>query len=98
MANFSRHFSRDSAIWWCGIVAAVVVGLSALQTCDPHVTNCAASPTNFAYYGIPEKFAPLLRLGALIVGIVSGVMKTSPRPHSEYGEAKITPKDSNDAA
>lgn len=85
------RLTRDSVIWWYGIGAAVVVSLAALQTCDPHVTNCAASPTNLAFYGIPESWSPFIRLAALIVGVVSARNMTSPRPHSEEGDAKITP-------
>lgn len=89
-------FTRDSIVWWFGIVGAVLVSGATLQTCDPHVASCGTSPTQLAYYGIPEHWAPYIRLGALLVGIVSGVMKTSPRPHSVYGDAKITPKDAED--
>lgn len=80
-------------VWWFGILAAVLVSLATLQPCDPHVTTCGSSPTQLAFYGIPEAWAPFIRLGALLIGIVSGVMKTSPRPHSEFGDSKITPKD-----
>jgi len=59
-------FGRDSAIWWFGMIAAVVMGLATLG--DP------------AQYGIPEWMVPYLRLGALVVGIVSGYLKASPLP------------------
>lgn len=59
-------FNRDSVVWWVGIVGAVIVGLATLA--DP------------ATYGIPAWLMPYLRLGALIVGIVSGKMATSPLP------------------
>jgi hypothetical protein len=83
-------FTRDSVVWWFGIVAALLVAGATLQTCDPHVAQCGTSPTMLSYYGIPDSWAPYIRLGAFIVGIVSGVMRTSPRPHSEEGSAKIT--------
>jgi hypothetical protein len=83
-------FTRDSFVWWFGIAGSVLVSLGTLQTCDPHLAECAASPTSLAYYGVPDAWAPMIRLGALLVGIVSGVMKTSPRPHSEEGDLKVT--------
>lgn len=85
-----QYLTRDSMTWTWGIVAAIVVSIAALQTCDPHVGNCGSSPTMLSFYGIPDSFAPYLRLGALIIGIVSGVMKTSPRPHSVEGKAQVT--------
>lgn len=89
-------FTRDSIIWWVGIVAAILVSGATLQTCDPHIGPCGTSPTHLGYYGIPDAWAPYIRLGALLVGIVSGVMKTSPRPHSVFGDAQVTPKDFTD--
>lgn len=56
--------TRDSFVWWIGIVSAVIVGMATVS--DP-VT-----------YGIPEWAVPYLRLGALIVGIISGKLATSP--------------------
>lgn len=81
-------------VWYWGIAAAVIVSLATLQTCDPHLGNCGTSPLHLAYYGIPDAWAPYLRLAALLVGIKSGINATSPRPHSETGKARI-PEDSN---
>lgn len=61
------RISRDSIVWWVGIVGSVVVGLADLSAAG-----------NLAHYGIPEGAAPYLRLGALVVGIVSGKLATSP--------------------
>ena len=59
--------TRDDLKWSIGIVAAVIVGLATLGT---SITD----------YGIPASWLPLIRLGALIVGIVSGKLATSPLP------------------
>jgi hypothetical protein len=87
-------FTRDSFVWWIGVVAAVVVALASLQTCDPHVgetmTGTSCGPTTLTYYGIPDRFAPYLRLAAFILAILSAKNMTSGRPHSEEGRAKIT--------
>lgn len=58
--------TRDSALWWFGIVAAVIVGIATLG--------------NTADYGIPDSWLPFIRLAALIIGIVSGKLATSPLP------------------
>lgn len=84
------YFTRDSVLWTWGIAAAVIVALATLQTCDPRLQTCGASPTMLSFYGIPDGLAPYLRLGALVIGIGSGVMRTSPRPHSTEGYAKVT--------
>jgi len=58
--------TRDSILWWFGIVGAVILGLATLG--------------NLADYGIPDSFLPYIRLAALIIGIVSGKLATSPLP------------------
>lgn len=58
--------TRDSFVWWIGILFAVIVGVATVA--DP------------AAYGIPEWALPYLRLAALIVGIISGKLATSPLP------------------
>jgi hypothetical protein len=58
--------TRDSMLWWIGIIFAVVLGLATVP--DP------------ATLGIPVAWLPYLRLAALIIGIVSGKMATSPLP------------------
>jgi hypothetical protein len=58
--------SRDSALWWFGIVAAIVMGV--------------ASAGNLQDYGIPDAWLPYVRLSALVIGIVSGKLATSPLP------------------
>lgn len=67
--------TRDSKLWWLGIAAAVILGLGTLDGNE--------GPTSLAYYGIPLAAAPYLRLLALVIGIVSGKMATSPLPHSD---------------
>jgi hypothetical protein len=90
----NQWFTRDSRLWDVVIVLSLIVGaLSALTVCDPHVSNCAFDPTKLAYYGIPDWMLPPIRLASLVAGIVSAYMKTSPRPHSEFARAKITPDD-----
>lgn len=71
-------FTRDSQLW--NVIAgagAVAVALSTL--------------TNPAEYGVPAVAVPYLRLFALIVTVASAKAATSPLPHSEEGDAKITP-------
>lgn len=64
---------RDSNLWWVGIGSAVILGLATLD-------GTGTGPTSLAYYGIPMAVAPYLRLAALIIGIVSGKLATSPLP------------------
>lgn len=73
-------FTRDSTLWWFGMFGSVMIGLATLGDADLIIK-----------YGIPAGAIPYLRLTAMITGIVSGKMATSPRPHSEEGSAKITP-------
>lgn len=68
-------FNRDSALWTFNIAAAVVTAL---------VANLHLFPW------FSEDTRHWLSLAAFLVGTISGVMKTSPRPHSEEGDAKIT--------
>lgn len=63
----SMNWTRDDLKWWIGIIASVVVGIATLGTT---VTE----------YGIPLAALPFLRLIALVVGIVSGKLATSPLP------------------
>ena len=58
--------TRDSVIWTLGMIGAVVIGLATLS--DPTA------------YGIPATWLPYIRLMALIVGIASGKLATSPLP------------------
>jgi hypothetical protein len=64
--------SRDSALLWVGIVTAIVLALATLKPGPP------TDPMALAYYGIPATWAPFLRLLALVVGIVSAKLSTSP--------------------
>lgn len=60
---------RDSMLWTVGLCGALVVGL-------------AAELNNAVALGIPDSWAPFIRLGALLVGIGSGYAKSSPLPRS----------------
>lgn len=83
-------FTRDSKFWPIGLATAVIAGIAGLRACDPHAA-CVLDPTMLGYYGIPDSWAPYLRLYSLIAGPVNAWMMTSPRPHSIEGDAKITP-------
>lgn len=63
----SFGWTRDDAKWVCGIVAAIVVGLAALGD-------------GIKDYGIPLAALPYIRLGSLVVGLVSAKMATSGLP------------------
>jgi small basic protein len=58
--------TRDSLLLWVGMLGSIIVGLASLG--------------NVSDYGIPDAWLPYLRLAALIVGIVSGKLATSPLP------------------
>jgi hypothetical protein len=58
--------TRDSIVWWVGIGFAIILGLATVP--EP------------ATLGIPAVCLPYLRLAALIIGIVSGKLATSPLP------------------
>ena len=73
-------FTRDSLIWWFGMAGAVLGELAMLK-----------EETLVAHYGLPADWLPYLHLASLVVGVVSAWMKTSPRPHSIEGDAKVTP-------
>jgi len=64
-------WTSDDLKWNIAIAAAVIVGLSTAFT----------SPEVAAYYGLPPAWLPKLRGLALIIGIVSGVMRTSGLPN-----------------
>lgn len=57
--------TRDSALWWWGMFAAIVLGLGTLGN-------------SIVDYGLPVAAVPYIRLAALVVGIVSGKLATSP--------------------
>lgn len=70
--------TRDFQLWnILTAVGAIALALAAL--------------TNPAEYGIPASWIPYLRLVSLLVTVVSAKFATSPLPHSEEGDAKITP-------
>lgn len=60
--------TRDSVVWTLGMVVAVIMGVATVG--DPTA------------YGIPAAAVPYLRGVALILGIISGKMATSPLPKS----------------
>ena len=57
---------RDSWIWTLGMMASVVVGLATMG--------------DLSAYGIPASWEPYLRLAALVIGMISGKLATSPLP------------------
>lgn len=70
--------TRDSIIWWIGIVSAVILAVSSrMDLIDPFLP---ASHT--------DKVHALIEFLALIIGIASGKMATSPLPISDEGRAK----------
>src|SRR5262245_49154609 len=62
-------FTRESAIWWFGLAAALVAGLATLD-----------ADTAINTFGLPAAWLPKLRLAALLIGIGSAWAKTSPFP------------------
>jgi NhaP-type Na+/H+ or K+/H+ antiporter len=60
--------TRDSWLWWAGIIGSVVIGLATLDS------------STLTDYGIPGGWVRFIRLAAFVVGIVSGKMATSPLP------------------
>lgn len=65
--------TRDSKLWWLGIAGAVILAVtSRFDLIDPLLP---AAHT--------DKVHAALELIALVLGIVSGKMATSPLPHSE---------------
>lgn len=59
--------TRDSIVWWFGIVGSVVTGVA----------------LNFDLFPwIPEHWQHALSLAAFAFGIISGKLASSPLPHS----------------
>ncbi len=74
--------NRDSLIWTAGAIGSVIVGLASLNG-------------DLSAYGIPASALPYIRGAALIVGIVSGKLATSPLPGKPSGSApfgKVEPR------
>jgi len=69
--------TRESWLWWAGLFGSIILGLSTLGD-------------SIVDYGIPATWLPYIRLGALVVGIVSAWMKTSPFP-SRKDAGRIDP-------
>jgi hypothetical protein len=77
-------FHRDSWFWWLGILSSIVVALATLTTGDP------SNPLTLGYYGIPDVWAPYIRLIAFVIGIGSGKLATSPLPAKPDDQAVST--------
>jgi hypothetical protein len=74
------NITRESWLWWGGLIGAIVVGLAALDT-----------STAVDTFGIPASWLPRLRLAALIVGIGSAWAKTSPFPSKKDNGGRVDP-------
>jgi hypothetical protein len=66
-------FTRDSALWWYGLVAAL---LGAVATFDAEMA---------ATFGIAAVWLPKIRLLSFLIGVGSAWARTSPFPHSQDG-------------
>lgn len=71
-------FTRDSALWW---VSAVLSLAAFAATLSPN--GNPNDPASLAFYGIPDRWLPYIRLLAFINVWVSGKMAHSPLPSSE---------------
>lgn len=68
-------FTRDSAVWWVGIIGSAVMAVGANLDAFPWLSKDARQ---------------WISLASFVVGVVSGKMATSPRPHSTEGKAQVT--------
>lgn len=65
--------TRDSKFWWVGIVGAVILAVSSrMDVIDPFL------PAQHT-----DKVHALIEFAAIIIGITSGKMASSPLPHSD---------------
>jgi hypothetical protein len=64
--------TRDSMLWWISAALSLAACLATLHTGTP------TDPTSLGYYGIPDTWAPYIRLAAFLNVWVSGKMATSP--------------------
>lgn len=69
------NFSRDGAVWWVGIVGALLVFFS-----DQFGLLQAAFP------GIDPVWAARIKFASALIGIVSGYLRMSPLPLSPTSE------------
>ena len=60
--------TRDSKVWWLGMLVPILVEVANALVANP------------ADFGIPAGWLPTIRLVALIVGLISGKLATSPLP------------------
>ena len=65
---------------------SVIWWLLLVAACLGYLKTVDAPPTEWTY----EQW---VNAGIFLSGWLIGKMQTSPRPHSEYGAAKITPQD-----
>ncbi len=66
MTIFGLTLTRDSFVWWLGMVTGLLV------------VGAAWSPETAAWFGVPAAWLPYIRLAALILSAFSGKMATSP--------------------
>lgn len=69
-------FTRDSALWWWGIVCAVIVGVA---------TNLDLFPW------LSERAQHVISLASFVIGIISGKMATSPLPSKADADTVTRP-------
>jgi hypothetical protein len=72
-------FTRDSNIWTILFVMGLTMAAGLI----------AGKPEDYGMTPVTFKWLQLLATGM----VAAGKLGSSPLPHSEYGEAKITPKD-----
>lgn len=69
--------SRDSWVWWFGIISSVIVAVS---------SNLELFPW------LPDRVQHMLSLAAFLIGVTSGKLATSPRPSkAEQARAAAPP-------
>ena len=69
-------WSRDSKIWWAGMLASVV-GTVAAQSQQA---------------GVPPEYQGYVQIASLIVGIISGKLATSPLPGAQKDDSVKVPR------
>ena len=78
--------TRDSGLWWLGIVGALVLGISSrMDLIDPLLPPAHT-----------DKVHALIELAAFVIGTISGLMKASPLPITDAGREAYYVKEFRD--